>query len=121
MKVYIAFILLLGGMTSCTPASHVTYTVKNDSSLPFTFQFSYELKDTAIVLHPHEEKKVAYFNRSEVRPSFFKKINIIAMRKKKFLLNLKDENSWKFSLKSKDFFKSSRGDYSIAILDTDFK
>ncbi len=43
------------------------------------------------------------------------------MRKKKFLLNLKDENSWKFSLKSKDFFKSSRGDYSVAILDTDFK
>ena len=121
MKVNITFILLLGGMTSCTPASHVTYTVKNSSSMPFTFQLSYDLKDTTIVFHPHEEKKVAYFHRSEVRPSFFKKINVLAMRKKKFLLNLKDENSWKFTLKTKDFFKSSRGDYSVAILDTDFK
>ena len=56
-----------------------------------------------------------------MKPAFFNKITIIGFRKKKFLLNLKDENSWRFSLKSKDFFKSSRGEYRVEVLDTDFK
>ena len=121
MKTNIAFILLFGGIASCTPASHVSYTVKNASSSPFTLQLSYDQRDTSMVIKPQEEKKVAYFNRSEVKPSFFNKIHIIGLRKKKFLLNLKDENSWRFSLRSKDYFKSSRGEYRIEVLDTDFK
>ena len=121
MKTYIAISLLLGGLVSCTPASHVSYTVKNGSSSPFTFQLSYNQRDTSIVIPPNEEKKVAYFHRSEVKPSFFTKIHIFGSRKKKFLVNLKDENSWRFSLKSRDFFKSSRGDYRVEVLDTDFK
>jgi hypothetical protein len=121
MKTYLLLILLLGGLASCTPASHVTYAVKNASSSPFTLQFSYDQRDTSLVFQPNETKKVAYFNRADVKPSFFKKLNIISSRKKKFLLNLKDENSWKFTLKSKDLFKSCRGEYSVEILDTDFK
>jgi len=121
MKTYIAISLLLGGLVSCTPASHVSYTVKNGSSSPFTLQLSYAQRDTSIVFKPNEEKKVAYFNRAEVKPSFFHKLQILGMRRKKFLVNLKDENSWRFSLKSKDFFKSSRGDYRVEVLDTDFK
>ena len=120
MKVKIALVLLLGGIASCTPASHVSYSVKNTSSSPFTFQLSFDQRDTSLVLQPQEEKKVAYFNRSDVKPSYFKKITIIGFHKKKFLLNLKDENSWRFSLKSKDFFKSVRAEYRVDILDTDF-
>ncbi len=120
MKTINAFILLLGGLTSCTPASHVSYTVKNASSSAVSFHLSYDQRDTTLLIKPNEEKKVAYFNRSEVKPSFFRKINIIGIHKKKFLLNLKDENSWRFSLKSKDYFKSSRGEYHVEILDTDF-
>ena len=54
------------------------------------------LRDTSIVITPNEEKKVAYFHRSEVKPSFFTKIHIFGSRKKMFLVNLKDENSWRF-------------------------
>ena len=121
MKTYIAISLLLGGLVSCTPASHVSYTVKNGSSNPFTLQLSYDQRDTSIVIQPNEEKKVAYFHRSEVKPSFFNKLQVLGMRKKKFLVNLKDENSWRFSLKSKDYFKSTRGEYRVEVLDTDFK
>ncbi len=121
MKTVIALYLILLGVTSCTPASHVSYTVKNGSSNPFTLQLSYAQKDTSIVFKPQEEKKVAYFHQAEVKPSFFHKLQILGMRKKKFLVNLKDENSWRFSMKSRDFFKSSRGDYRVEVLDTDFK
>ncbi len=121
MKTNFAIILLLGGIASCTPASHVSYTLKNLSSSSFTIQLSYDQRDTSILIKANEEKKIAYFNRSEVKPSFFSKINIVTSRNKKFLLNLKDENSWRFSLKSKDYFKSSRGEYHVDILDTDFK
>ena len=55
------------------------------------------------------------------KTSFFTKIHIFGSRKKKFLVNLKDENSWRFSLKSKDYFKSTRGEYRVEVLDSDFK
>ncbi len=120
MKTNIALILLLEGITSCTTTSHVTYTVKNASSFTFTFQLSYDLKDTAIVFHPHEEKKVALFNNLKVKPYNFKKIKVKEFNYKKFLLNLKDENSWKLTFRNKALFNSSTSEYKVEILDTDF-
>jgi len=121
MKTNIALFLLLGGLFSCTPASHVTYTIKNGSSSQVTIQLSYENQDTSMIIQSNTEKKVAYIHRSDFKPSFFRTIKLFGARKKKFLVNLKDENSWRFSLKSKNFFKSSRGEYRVEILDTDFK
>ncbi len=120
MKSKIALFLNLVCLISCTRASHVTYTVKNVSSSPFTLQLSYDRRDTSMVIQPQQERKIAYFNRSEVKPSFFNKISIIGIRKKKFLVNLKDENSWRFSLKTKDYFKSTHGEYRVEVLDSDF-
>ena len=59
--------------------------VKNASSSPFNLQLSNNQRDTSLVFKPQEEKKITYFNHSEVKSSSINKFSNIGFRKKKII------------------------------------